>query len=193
MFDVNTEVLIGAAVAGLLVIVGLVVWYLRRRGRESMAGVIKAISIDARTDVTVPDGNGGLIHLEHLLFTAKGLLVLDTKAVTGIVFASDSMAEWTAIEKQRRFGFRNPQPALLDRVAALRLIAKDIPVSGHVAFLADADFSKGRPTHVIHPEELLARYGKPGHAELERVIDAFSPQWEQVVAACEPSFNLAGD
>jgi hypothetical protein len=177
----------------LLLVSGLVIWLWRRRNRDSMAGAIKAISIDARTDVTVPDGNNGLIHLEHLIFTAKGLLVLDTKSVSGIIFASDSMAEWTAIEQQQRFAFRNPQPALLDRIAALRLIARDIPVSGHVAFLASADFSKGRPSHVIHPDELLERYGKPGHAELERVIDAFSPQWEQVVAATEPSFRLAGD
>jgi hypothetical protein len=57
--------------------------------------------------------------------------------------------------------------------------------------MADADFSKGRPTHVIKPDELRERYSKPGHAELERVVDAFSPQWERVVAACEPSFRLA--
>lgn len=190
----NTETwLIAAAAAGFVLTVVLVIVVLRRRRRESMAGVIEAISIDARTDVSLPDGNDGLIHVEHLIFTAKGLLVLDTKAMTGMIFASDGMAEWTAIEKQQRFAFRNPQPALLDRVAALRLIAKDIPVSGHVAFLAGADFSKGRPTHVIHPDELLERYGKPGHAELERVIDAFSPQWERVVASCEPSFNLVAD
>ena len=188
----NTQITAAALVAGLLLLVGVAIWLLRRRRRESMAAVIKAISIDARTDVTIPDGNDGLIHLEHLIFTAKGLLVLDTKSVTGVIFASDSMAEWTAIEKQQRFAFRNPQPALLDRVAALRLVAKDIPVAGHVAFLPGADFSKGRPTHVIQLDELLARYGKPGHAELERVIAAFSPQWERVVAICEPSFSLAG-
>ncbi|HSG64526.1 MAG TPA: nuclease-related domain-containing protein, partial [Gammaproteobacteria bacterium] len=141
--------------------------------------------------VSLPDGNGGLIHIEHLIFTAKGLVILDVKTIDGIVFASDSMTEWTSIAKQRRFAFRNPQPALLDRVAALRLIAKDVPVSGYVVFMAEADFSKGRPTYVIKPEELRARYAKPGQAELERVIAAFSPQWERVVAACEPSFRLA--
>lgn len=167
------------------------VWISRRRRCGGLAEVLRAIRIAAKTDISLPDGNGGLIHLEHLMLTAKGLLVLDVKTVDGIVFASDSMAEWTAIAKQRRFTFRNPQPALLDRVAALRLIAKDIPVSGYVVFTAGADFSKGRPTHVIKPDELRERYSKPAHAELERVVDAFSPQWERVVAACEPSFRLA--
>ena len=188
----NTSLLIGLVAAGVvtaIVLAGLWLW--RRRRRGSLAEVLRGIRIAAQTDVTVPDGNGGLIHLEHLIFTAKGLVVLDVKTVSGIVFASDSMAEWTAIAKQRRFTFRNPQPALLDRVAAVKLIARDIPVTGYVVFLTDADFSKGRPTHVIKPEELRDRYAKPGHNELERVIEAFSPQWERVIATCEPSFRLA--
>lgn len=168
-----------------------IVWWWRKRRSDRVTDVLRSIGIAAQTDVSVPDGNGGLIHLEHLIFTAKGLIVLDIKTVRGIVFASDSMAEWTAIAKERRFTFRNPQPALLDRVAAVKLIAKDIPVNGHVLFFSDADFSKGRPTHVIKPDELRARYAKPAHAELERVVDAFSPQWERVVASCEPSFRLA--
>lgn len=174
-----------------MLIIVAAVWLWRRRRREQLADVLRAIRIAAKTDVSLPDGNGGLIHVEHLIFTAKGLVILDVKSIDGIVFASDSMAEWTTMGKRRRFTFRNPQPALLDRVAALRLIAKDIPVAGHVVFLAEADFSKGRPTHVIKPDELRERYAKPAHAELERVIDAFSPQWERVVAACEPSFRLA--
>lgn len=188
----NTTLLLGVGAAAVVVSMAAgLVWLWRRRRRGSMAEVLRAIRIASKTDVSVPDGNGGLIHLEHLVLTAKGLLVLDVKQVDGIVFASDGMAEWTAIGKQRRYTFKNPQPALLDRIAALRLLAKDIPVTGHVVFLAGADFSKGRPTHVIQPDELRERYLKPAQAEVERVVAAFSPQWELVVAACEPSFRLA--
>ena len=187
----NNQIWIGVGVALLVaVVVAVVFWLIARRRQESIADTLKAIAIAERTDVTIPDGNGGLIHLEYLIFTAKGLIVLDSKSVTGVVFASDGMEEWTSIEKQRRFGFRNPQPALLDRIAALRLLARDIPVTGHVVFGPGADFSKGRPSHVIKQDELRERYGKPDEAELERVIAAFSPQWENVVAACEPSFRL---
>jgi hypothetical protein len=181
-FLAGLATLAGAFVGGFL-------W--RRCRRSAVAKVLAAIGIARKTDVSVPDGNGGLIHIEHLLLTARGLLILDVKRIRGVVFASDNMQEWTVIDRRQRFTFHNPQPALLDRVAALRLIARDIPVSGHVLFPVTADFSKGRPAHVILPEELQEHYAKPSHAELERVIDAFSPQWERVVAACEPSFRLA--
>jgi hypothetical protein len=191
---VNTTIALGLATAAILALAAvLAIWLWRRRRKDRLTDVLRAIRIAAKTDVSLPDGNGGLIHVEHLIFTAKGLVILDVKLIDGIVFASDAMAEWTSIAKQRRFTFRNPQPALLDRVAALRLVAKDVPVSGYVVFMSDADFSKGRPAHVIKPEELRELYGKPGQAELERVIAAFSPQWERVVAACEPSFRLAAN
>lgn len=183
---------IGLAAGALLALVILLaVWLWRRRREGKLNSVLKAIKIASQTDVSLPDTNQGQIHLEHLIFTAKGLLVLDVKNVSGVVFGSDSMEEWTTIDNARRFTFRNPQPALLDRVAALKLVARDIPVEGYVVFPITADFSKGRPLHVIQPDELAERFSKPARADLERIINAFSPQWEQVVAACEPSFKLA--
>ncbi len=184
--------LLGLA-GGAVLMLGVIgtVWLWRRRRKGRLEGVLNAIQIASKTDISLPDTNQGQIHLEHLVFTAKGLLVLDVKNVSGVVFGSDSMAEWTTIDNAQRFTFRNPQPALLDRVAALKLVARDIPVEGYVVFPAAADFSKGRPTYVVQPDELAERYAKPDRAELERIIDAFSPQWERVVATCEPSFKLA--
>lgn len=173
----------------LVALLGFLLW--RRRRQGTLANVLKSIGIASRTDVSLPDTNQGHIHIEHLILTAKGLLVLDVKNISGVVFGSDSMEEWTTIDSAQRFTFRNPQPALFDRVAALKLVARDIPVEGYVVFPGTADFSKGRPAHVIQPDELAERFSKPARADLERIIDAFSPQWERVVAACEPSFKLA--
>jgi len=169
----------------LLVLSALLAWLVARRRRAGTLGeLVSAVGVESISDVLVSNGMGGEIHIEHLLLTGHGLVVLDVKAVEGTVFASDQMDEWTVITPQERFSIQNPQAALYDRIAALRLLVRDVPVSGYVLFLGGADFSKGRPKDVILPEELLSRYGKPEKADLERIMDAFYPHWEHVRDTC---------
>jgi hypothetical protein len=176
-----------ALAGGALVLVAAGVLLVRWRSRGPLlAQALQSVAIDRLQNVLVPDGNGGQIQIEHLLLTANGVLVIDVKAFTGTIFASDRMEEWTVIGRQGRFTFPNPQTTLYDRVAALRQLVRDVPVSGHVLFSADADFSKGRPRDVVLPAELVERYRKPERAELERLLEAFSPHWDQVKAATEP-------
>ena len=173
-------------VGSLLALLVLLAWLVGRRRRRagSLAELVSTVGVESISDVLVANGMGGEIHIEHLLLTGHGLVVLDVKAVSGTVFASDQMEEWTVITPQERFSIQNPQPALYDRIAALRLLVRDVPVSGYVLFLGGADFSKGRPKDVILPEELLSRYGKPEKADLERIMDAFYPHWERVRDTC---------
>jgi hypothetical protein len=154
-------------------------WLLRARG-GNVDKRFRAVAVDTLVDVVVPNGMGGEIHLDHVLLTARGLVVLDIKVVRGIVFASDRMDDWTVIAKNRRFTFANPQPALYDRVAAVRSVVPDVPVAGHVLFDTQADFSKGVPKEVIQPLELLERYKKPPKDELRTLVDAFRPHWERL-------------
>ncbi len=180
---------LGAAAAAATLLCALVVIY--RRRHRGAADVLRAIAVASMRDILLPDGMGGQIHLQHVLLTARGILVLDIKTFTGTVFASDRMDEWTVIGGKQRFTFPNPQPALYNRVAALRAVARDVPVAGHILFLEDADFSKGRPGDVIFPDELRARYGKPDAAELERLVEAFQPHWEKVQEVSEPAPRAA--
>ena len=176
--------LLGALV---LVLVPLLVWLWRRRSKDGLDSLVEAVGVDRVSDVLVSDGMGGEIHIEHLLLTGQGLVVLDVKSIGGTVFASDRMDEWTVMTSKDRISIQNPQGALYDRIAALRLLVRDVPVSGHVLFVEGADFSKGRPKDVILPDELLVRYKKPERADLERIMDAFSPHWESVRKACRPA------
>jgi hypothetical protein len=176
-----------AAAGGAVVLVAAGVLLVRWRNRGPLlAQALQSVAIDRLHDVLVPDGNGGQIQIEHLLLTANGVLVIDVKAFEGTIFASDRMEEWTVIGRQGRFTFPNPQTTLYDRVAALRQLVRDVPVSGHVLFCAAADFSKGRPRDVVLPAELVERYRKPERADLERLLEAFAPHWDQVKAAAEP-------
>jgi Nuclease-related domain len=177
--------LYGALVAGAIAIAALLYLRWRRRG-PLLAQALHSVAIERLHDVLVPDGMGGQIQIEHLLLTANGLVVVDVKAFEGTIFASDRMEEWTVIGRDGRFTFPNPQSTLYDRVAALRQLVRDVPVVGHVLFAPGADFSKGRPRDVVLPAELIERYRKPERADVERLMDAFSPHWDQVKLATKP-------
>ena len=147
---------------------------------------MEAISIESLNNIVIFDGMDGEIHIEHLLLTAQGLVILDVKTSKGSVFGGNQMNEWTILTGHERVSIRNPQEALYSRLTALRLIARDIPVLGHVLFINGADFSKGCPDNVILPEELLKLYKKPEKGELDRIIEAFSPYWRAVCSSARP-------
>lgn len=178
-------IVLAAVLLGGLVLLGAYLKWGRRRGPQ-LSEALHAIAIDRLQDVLLPNGMGGQIQLEHLLLTANGLLVIDVKEFEGTIFASDRMEEWTVIGQKGRFTFPNPQGTLYDRVAALRQLVRDVPVTGLVLFAAGADFSKGRPKDVVLPVELVERFRKPERADLERLLVAFAPHWDRVKAATEP-------
>ena len=175
------------AVVGLSVLLFVLVW---RRRRPEIARVLRGVAIESEYDVLVPNGMGGQIHIEHLLLTAHGVLIVDVKGYEGTIFGSDRMDEWTVMTRNRRFTFPNPQDTLYDRVAAIRRLVRDIPVTGLVLFSSGADFSKGRPKEVILAHEFVEQYRKPDRAELERLKEAFAPYWERIRESLEPAKAL---
>jgi len=175
----------GALVVGVAAIAAWRLW-LRRR-ELTLSQVLSSVAIDRVQDVLVPDGMGGQIQIEHLLLTGGGLLVIDVKVFEGTIFASERMAEWTVIGKSGRFTFPNPLGTLYDRVAALKQLVRDVPVTGLVLFNERANFSKGRPRDVLSSSELMERYARPEQADLERLLVAFAPHWERVKSATEPA------
>jgi hypothetical protein len=177
--------IIGVLAVAVLAAVAWRFWL--RRGGLTLSQVLGSVAIDRVQDVLLPDGMGGQIQIEHLLLTGSGLLVIDIKVFEGTIFASERMAEWTVIGKQGRFTFPNPLGTLYDRVAALKQLVRDVPVTGLVLFGERADFSKGRPRDVLSPAELMERFARPDKADLERLLVAFSPHWERVKGATEPA------
>ena len=168
-----------------LLVVAVIAWLLYRRFRggnriDQLFRVIGHARIDA---LVIPNGDDGEIQIDHLLLTSKGLLLLHIKEVTGSVFGSDKMSDWTVIAPERRYTFSNPQPGLYDRVAAVRQIVKDVPVEGRVLFLDGATFSKGVPSMVATIDELSDEFGESDPAAAGRKVDAFKPFWETLQSA----------
>lgn len=168
------------------VLLSLGLWWLRRRKRPlTLASVARQIAFAWEKDLVIPDGAGGETHLDHLMLTARGLVLLDVKDVSGNVFCSERMEDWTVIDGDRRFTFRNPMGQVYDKVAAVRRHVQDIPVTGLVVFTARAEFTKGRPANVVNLEELVQQYAADGRTDQLR--EAFQPSWERLVGQGRPA------
>ena len=117
-----------------------------------------------------------------MLLTAQGLLIIDIKDVKGAVFGSDKMQDWTVINNERRFTFTNPQPALFDRIAAVRHIVRQVPVAGRILFLEGAEFTKGVPGLSTTLQELQNEFGDSDKSAAKIKIEAFRQHWEALNA-----------
>ncbi len=75
--------------------------------------------------------------------------MLDTRRVAGLIFGGDQMSDWTVMGRGHRYTFDNPQPALYDRIAAVKAIVGDVPVEGRLLFSNVGKFTKGIPKWVV--------------------------------------------
>jgi hypothetical protein len=121
----------------------------RHSRRKSLIARLDRIAYEAAHQVLVPDGMGGSIHVDHLLLTPRGILVLDTRRVAGLIFGGDQMSDWTVMARGRRYTFDNPQPALYDRIAAVKALVGEFPVEGRLVFSNLGKFTKGMPKYVL--------------------------------------------
>jgi Nuclease-related domain len=162
--------------------------YQRRSRRKALLGRLDRIAYEAVHQVLVPDGMGGFIHVDHLLLTPRGLLVLDTRRVAGLIFGGDQMSDWTVMGRGRRYTFDNPQPALYDRIAAVKALVGDFPVEGRLVFSNLGKFTKGVPKYVVMLDGIEVEFpavdrGLKGSGALDQYADV----WSRVVAQLSPS------
>lgn len=170
---VAVPALLGAAV-------GIGAWVRHRRRSRDIGRRLREASRDLLADFLVPDGNAGHIQVQYALLTSRGIIVLDIKDVDGHVFGSEAMQDWTVIARGRRYTFANPQAGLWDRVAAIKRITPEVPVTGTVAFTSRARFTKGEPRSVSMLDALLRELEKDREAQRAGGADGFLPYWERL-------------
>jgi hypothetical protein len=161
--------------------------YRRRARRKALLARLDRIAYESAHQVLVPDGMGGYIHVDHLLLTPRGLLVLDTRRVAGLIFGGDQMSEWTVIGR-RRFTFDNPQPALYDRIAAVKAMVGEFPVEGRLLFSNLGKFTKGMPKYVMMLDAIEVEF-QPVDRSLKgsAALAPYAEVWSRVVAQLKPS------
>ncbi len=162
-------------------LLALLVAYQRRyRTSRRLNNVLGAIAHDRIDHLIIPGADEGEIQIDHLLLTSEGLLIVDIKDVSGAVFGSDKMQDWSVISDDHRFTFSNPQHGLYDRIAAVRQIVRQVPVSGRILFLDGAVFNKGIPGLVCTLDSMLNEFSEKDRALSKSKIEAFKPQWDLI-------------
>jgi hypothetical protein len=164
--------------------------YQRRARRKQLLARLDRIAYESAHQVLVPDGMGGYIHIDHLLLTPRGLLVLDTRRVPGLIFGGDQMSDWAVIGR-RRFTFDNPQPALYDRLAAVKALAGDFPVEGRLLFSNIGKFTKGMPKYVMMLDGIEVEFPQVDRSlKGSAALEPFAEVWGRVVSQLKPSPHL---
>jgi len=180
---------LGAAVA--LLAVGVAAGlraYRRRARRRALLSRLERIAFRAVHQVEVPDGMGGFIHIDHMLLTPRGVLILDTRRVPGLIFGGDQMSEWTVMGRSRRYTFDNPQPALYDRIAAVKALVGDVSVEGRLLFSDAGKFTKGKPKWVLMLAGLELEFPFVDRAMTSSPsVAQFEVAWQQLTAQLRPS------
>ena len=166
-------------------------WYRHYRARKALRAAVTAGASDHLKDVLVPDGmGGGGFHVDFLLLTMRGIVVIDLRDVKGNIFGGDQMAEWTVMDGAQRFTFTNPQSALYDRIASVKAVAGDVPVEGRVVFTRRGKFPKGLPKWTLMLDALRAEFATadfdvPGEGGAQ-----FREGWQRLKDAVKPSFMV---
>jgi Nuclease-related domain len=195
MSNINIEpqwIGLGAAVL-LLAALSFFGWraYQRRARRKSLLARLERVALAAAHQVLVPDGMGGFIHIDHILLTPRGIVVLDTRRVAGLIFGGDQMSDWTVMGRGHRYTFDNPQPALYDRIAAVKAQVGEVPVEGRLLFSNVGKFTKGMPKWVVMQDAIEVEFpvidrGSPVFQDSEQYMEG----WNRLTPQLRPSPHL---
>jgi hypothetical protein len=165
-------------------------WYRYYRARKTLRAAVTGGAADHLTNALVPDGMGGGFHVDFLLLTMRGVVVIDLRDVRGNIFGGDQMAEWTVMDGAQRFTFTNPQGALYDRIAAVKAITGDAPVEGRIVFTRRGKFPKGLPkwtlmVDALRPEFSAADFEAPAEGAAQ-----YREGWQRLKDAVKPSYMV---
>jgi hypothetical protein len=162
-------------------------WHRRRRIRAARLQAIIGCGFEHLRNVLVPDGQGGTLHVDFLLLTARGLVVIDLRDVEGNIFGGDQMNSWTVMDGATRYTFANPQTGLYDRVAAVRALAPDLPIEGRAVFTSSGQFPKGLPRHTLMLDSLAAEFPPADRQSMAGLLERWMPGWRVIVRSVTPS------
>jgi len=189
--DPLTMARIAGGVLAVVVLLLLWRWYRRYRAHSALLATVTGGAYEYLRDVLVPDGQGGTLHIDFLLLTTRGCVVLDMRNIAGNIFGGDQMTSWTVMHRALRYTFANPQTGLYDRIAAVRAIVEELPVEGRVVFGPRGRFPKGLPRFTLMLASVPSEFPAAERVQSGALSDSWRADWERLRAACKPSRLVA--
>lgn len=129
-------------------------------GQWRIRRALSKLGPDILHDFILPGAYGGLAKIDHAVLTAGGILCIQTKHYSGIVFGAEDEAQWTNVHGTRRRRFLNPLIQNEGRSRALQKVVPDVPVANLVVFTGSVEFSTPPPRNVIHMRNLQSFVAK---------------------------------
>jgi hypothetical protein len=163
-------------------------WYRFYRARRLLRTAVTGGAADHLSNALVPDGMGGGFHVDFLLLTMRGVVVIDLRDVRGNIFGGDQMADWTVMDGARRFTFTNPQSALYDRIAAVKAVTGDVPVEGRIVFTRRGKFPKGLPKWTLMVDALRSEFPPVEYQPPAEATAPLNEGWRRLKDAVKPSY-----
>ena len=138
----------------------VVSWVTGRIGQFRIRRALSQRSPDVLHDFIIPGAYGGLAKIDHAILTAGGILCIQTKHFSGIVFGGEDEPQWTNVDGVHRRRFLNPLIQNEGRARALRKVVPDVPVDNLVIFTGAVEFTSPPAKNVIHVSQLESYVAK---------------------------------
>lgn len=158
MLEAQLDAWFGQDLGGLFAIVGvvLIAWSLERaigpsrRGRggeRRVRRVLESGGFACAHDLLLPTGApGGWTQVDHVVALPGRLVSIETKTLSGHIYASERARNWTQFVGRQKHRFQNPLHQNFKHLMAIRqIVGNGVPVAGLVVLAGRAKFPKGLP------------------------------------------------
>ncbi len=158
-----------------------------RKGEERVRHKLAQEGITAMHDVLFPKGKGDkLVQIDHLVLTASGIVVLETKDWGGTFTDPGQGKNWV-----QRMGYKYPRTYYRHSPVeqnkghhyALAKIISPWKLSDLVVMAGDCRFEGGFPEHVVPLRDLIPELKKKG-LDPTRAHPGVLEDWAKLKAAC---------
>lgn len=116
------------------------------------------LGLDQINNLSCPDGLDGTFNIDRLILLDHAILIILYKKYPGKIFGSENIDEWTQMLIQKSYKFPNPLFNLNIQLQALSKCIPNVPVEARLFFDNQAEFPKGVPPKVIHPNHIEERF-----------------------------------